>query len=58
VNPERPVEIAVVGKYIELQDAYKSIYESLIHAGDRTTPRARDLSGSTPRRSSATARSR
>jgi CTP synthase len=27
------VEIAVVGKYITLQDAYKSIYESLTHAG-------------------------
>ena len=27
------VEIAVVGKYIELHDAYKSIYESLTHAG-------------------------
>ena len=27
------VEIAVVGKYIELHDAYKSIYESLDHAG-------------------------
>ncbi len=27
------VEIAVVGKYIELNDAYKSIYESLAHAG-------------------------
>lgn len=27
------VEIAVVGKYISLQDAYKSIYESLTHAG-------------------------
>jgi len=26
-------EIAVVGKYIDLQDAYKSIYESLAHAG-------------------------
>jgi CTP synthase len=26
------VKIAVVGKYIELQDAYKSIYESLTHA--------------------------
>ena len=26
-------EIAVVGKYIELHDAYKSIYESLSHAG-------------------------
>jgi CTP synthase len=26
-------EIAVVGKYIELHDAYKSIYEALSHAG-------------------------
>ena len=29
------VEIAIVGKYIELHDAYKSIYESLAHAGIR-----------------------
>ncbi len=27
------VKIAVVGKYIELQDAYKSIYEALRHGG-------------------------
>jgi CTP synthase len=33
VNPKKSVRIAVVGKYIELQDAYKSIYESLTHAG-------------------------
>ena len=33
VNPTHEVNIAVVGKYIELQDAYKSIYESLTHAG-------------------------
>ncbi len=32
VNPEKQVKIAVVGKYIDLQDAYKSIYESLTHA--------------------------
>ena len=32
-NPEHHVEIAIVGKYIELTDAYKSIYESLAHAG-------------------------
>ncbi|RMG09579.1 MAG: CTP synthase [Planctomycetota bacterium] len=31
--PERKVEIALVGKYIELQDAYKSKYEALAHAG-------------------------
>ncbi|MFT7665482.1 MAG: CTP synthase, partial [Planctomycetota bacterium] len=29
----RSIEIAVVGKYIELHDAYKSIYEGLSHAG-------------------------
>lgn len=33
INPKNSVRIAVVGKYIGLQDAYKSIYESLIHAG-------------------------
>ncbi len=33
VNPKHKVTIALVGKYTTLQDAYKSIYESLIHAG-------------------------
>ena len=33
IHPKHKVTISVVGKYIELQDAYKSIYESLIHAG-------------------------
>ncbi|BCX50275.1 CTP synthase [Haloferula helveola] len=33
IHPRNRITIAVVGKYIELQDAYKSIYESLIHAG-------------------------
>jgi len=32
-NPTKEVNIALVGKYNELQDAYKSIYESFIHAG-------------------------
>ena len=32
ISPKKRVKIAVVGKYIELQDAYKSIYESLTHA--------------------------
>ncbi len=32
VFPKKTVKIALVGKYIEHQDAYKSIYESLIHA--------------------------
>lgn len=33
IEPKHTIDIAVVGKYIELQDAYKSIYESLTHAG-------------------------
>lgn len=32
-NPTKTVRIAFVGKYITLQDAYKSVYESLLHAG-------------------------
>lgn len=32
-NPAHTVRIGVVGKYIELQDAYKSVYESVTHAG-------------------------
>jgi len=32
-NPDSEVNIGLVGKYVELQDAYKSIAESLIHAG-------------------------
>ena len=32
-NPEREVCIGLVGKYVELPDAYKSITEALIHAG-------------------------
>lgn len=31
--PSHRVDIGVVGKYIELQDAYKSVYESLTHGG-------------------------
>jgi CTP synthase len=32
-NPKKTVDIALVGKYVELPDAYKSILESFIHAG-------------------------
>src|SRR5437762_831723 len=32
VSPGRRVNIAVVGKYMDVRDAYKSIYESLTHA--------------------------
>lgn len=32
-NPKGEVTIGLVGKYVELKDAYKSILESFIHAG-------------------------
>ena len=32
-NPKHEVEILLVGKYVELQDAYKSIQEAFVHAG-------------------------
>ena len=32
-NPHHEVRIAMVGKYVELADAYKSLNEALIHAG-------------------------
>ncbi len=32
-NPKHSVNLALVGKYVELPDAYKSITESFIHAG-------------------------
>ncbi len=40
-HPKREVEIAVVGKYIELTDAYKSIYEALTHGGITNDTRVR-----------------
>jgi CTP synthase len=32
-NPKGKVKIGLVGKYVELQDSYKSILEAIIHAG-------------------------
>lgn len=32
-NPQKQVEIAICGKYIEHKDAYKSIMESFVHSG-------------------------
>jgi len=32
-EPKKQIEIALVGKYVSLQDAYKSIVEAFIHAG-------------------------
>ena len=40
-NPQSEVEIAVVGKYIELTDSYKSIYEALTHGGIENRCRVR-----------------
>lgn len=33
LNPDHEVTIAMVGKYVELPDAYKSLNEALLHAG-------------------------
>lgn len=33
LNPEFTVRVAMVGKYVELPDAYKSVNEALLHAG-------------------------
>ena len=35
-NPQRCVEIALVGKYVDLTESYKSLSEALIHAGIHT----------------------
>ena len=32
-NPKQQIRVGLVGKYVELQDSYKSILEALIHAG-------------------------
>jgi CTP synthase len=40
-HPDHEVTIAVVGKYIDHSDAYKSIYESLDHAGFAKSARVR-----------------
>ncbi|MEO1484856.1 MAG: CTP synthase [Bacteroidota bacterium] len=32
-NPKHTVTVGLIGKYVELQDSYKSILESFIHAG-------------------------
>ncbi len=33
IAPQHRVRIGLVGKYVELQDAYKSVYEAVIHGG-------------------------
>lgn len=36
LNPEREINLAMVGKYMDLLDAYKSLNEAIIHAGIQT----------------------
>jgi len=38
-HPEQEVDIALVGKYVDLTDSYKSLSEALIHAGIHTRSR-------------------
>jgi CTP synthase (UTP-ammonia lyase) len=39
LHPDREVQIAFVGKYLDLLDAYKSLVEAIIHAGIHTRTR-------------------
>ena len=39
LNPEQTVKVGMVGKYVDLTEAYKSLIESLIHAGIQTRTR-------------------
>jgi CTP synthase len=41
LNPDGEVTVAMVGKYMELLDAYKSLVESLLHAGIKTRTKVR-----------------
>lgn len=43
LHPERECTVAVVGKYIKHQDAYKSIYEALHHAGIKNRAKVKSL---------------
>ena len=40
-HPEHEVDIAFVGKYVDLHDSYKSLNEALMHAGIHTRSRVR-----------------
>jgi len=41
LNPDREVTIAIVGKYMDLLDAYKSLIEAVTHAGIKTRSRVK-----------------
>jgi CTP synthase len=40
-NPRKTVEVALVGKYVQLSDAYKSVYEALSHGGFEASAKVR-----------------
>lgn len=40
-NPKKEIKVALIGKYVELRDAYKSIAEAIIHAGATNECRVR-----------------
>jgi CTP synthase len=40
-HPEHEADIAFVGKYVDLQDSYKSLNEALVHAGIHTRSRVK-----------------
>jgi CTP synthase len=40
-RPQAEVTVALVGKYVDLRDAYKSLTEALMHAGSRTRTRVK-----------------
>jgi CTP synthase len=40
-HPEHEADIAFVGKYVDLQDSYKSLNEALVHAGIHTRSKVR-----------------
>jgi CTP synthase len=43
-NPKDEVQIGLIGKYVELQDSYKSILESFIHAGAQNEVKVKVIS--------------
>ena len=42
--PKKKIKIGLIGKYVELQDSYKSILESLIHAGSENKTKVEVIS--------------
>ncbi len=41
VSPEKEIHVAIVGKYAELEDAYMSVREALVHAGAKYATKIR-----------------